>query len=368
MTPMLVRIEQDLAKCTDPHMYAELMAERGCYFARIGNFMGANEIVGWLRQGYSHGNYTRVSIWIMLLEGFISFFDEINIKARDRFRRAIAVGEAYRESDLVVLAASWLAHIEFNRSDFESMALILEKCTAAPISASSPAGIRLGLTIADAYLHSGSIELARSRYENTRRAAVSAGDGASISALIYNKAALELVQLRVRSIKSPPSPEDIRFVAMEIQSAINYQAASGHAALSQLFDVCRAGILMLEGEYSNAAEIIQPMLALSDGAFGYASSIGSLRLDFALCMLRIGSSEVAHKMFLESNLAVIEELSTDDQIVYLATYIELGKGLDDSFDLKSCERMLDDAFSLWADKSRRLRSILDKATSEISFV
>lgn len=332
MIPLLTRIDNALAQCTDPAKRAELQAEQAVYLARIGDFDRANQVLSALRQDYGNGRSARISIWIMLIEGLIAFFDDTNPAARDRILRAHMISNAAHFHDLTNLTAAWLAHIEFNRCDFESMFRFLSIChDRSPASADS-SNLRVCLLLADACMHCGQIKDARIWYERSRQQAIDLGDEASLAAAIYNKAALGLSQLRLAAVAGELDSDLIHFVSMEIASAHNFHHGAGHRSLTHLVDACRARMLLLRKNYGEALGIFQ--ILLKDGAplLGFKSDRLLLQIEYGLCLIGVGLRDDASALFATIDPECRIEMTMDDQLIFIASYIALAKALQPSAD------------------------------------
>lgn len=132
MSRLLARLDHELAGCRDPLRRAELLAERGCHLARVGDRAGAQRIAAELRQDHGDGRASRIAVRIMLLEGLMLFFDNLDPAATDRILRAHTVALAWRHDDLIRLTAAWLAHMQFVLGDYAAMARALEPCFDRP--------------------------------------------------------------------------------------------------------------------------------------------------------------------------------------------------------------------------------------------
>jgi len=328
VTPLLSRIERELAGCTNPLQEAELLAERACYFARTGNFAGANAIVASLRQVYGDGRNVRISVWIMLIEGLILYFDQTDPAAQDRLMRAHLISDAADLQDLRQLTAAWLAHIEFNRSEFDSMLKLLRRVVDSRRFLIDGAGIRFKLLVADSYMYCGHTHSAVEWYQRARQSAVSCGDQASIASLIYNKSALALSQLRIASALESADLSTLRFIALEIESAYSFHVGTAHASLVQLIESCRARALLMEGRFSEAKVLFESLLARPRLPLGLKSDRLIIELEYTQCIQNLGLAFDAHEQFLKIDAEHFEQLAIDDQLVFLLSYVSLGKVLN----------------------------------------
>lgn len=327
MIPLLTRIDNALAQCTDPAKRAELQAEQAVYLVRIGDFGSADQILSLLRQNYGNGRSVRISIWIMLIEGLVLFFDNTNPTARDRIFRAYTISEAAHLQDLIKLTAAWLAHIEFNRCDFESMIQFLQICHEPSSANSSSSKLRSHLLLADAHMHCGQIVDAKIWYERSRNQAIDLGDQASLAAMIYNKAALGLSQLRLAAIVGKMDGALVEFVSMEIASARNFHHGAGHRSLTRLVDACGARMLLLRKNYREALDIFRVLLEEGTPALGLKSDRLLLQIEYGLCLIGSGFRDEALALVLSIDAERSIDMTIDDQLIFIASYIRLSQEL-----------------------------------------
>ena len=74
MKPLLTRIEEELAVCVDPLRRAELLGEKGCYLARVGDIDMSIETVRALRSDFGTASTPASLVWAMIVEGTDSVF------------------------------------------------------------------------------------------------------------------------------------------------------------------------------------------------------------------------------------------------------------------------------------------------------
>jgi hypothetical protein len=325
MKPLLTRIDEQLSVCTDPLQRAELLAERACYLARIGRFAEANEIATSLRRTFGDGLNARVSVWVMLIEGLVLFYAHLDIKSRDRLWRAHAISVACKFGDLLLLTASWLAHIDFNRSDFTAVIGSLQKCVGRSLDLPSAWQVRVCLILADCFLYSRQFEVAKRWYEKARTSAVSLGDEATLGAIIYNRAALGLVNLRFEALVNSVSSEAIRFMSLELDSASSYQRGARHDSLTQLLAACRARILMLQKDYGAAASMLKAIIGRADLTLNLDSDRHLLLVELAECLHECGLTTEAREIFLSIRPEGFSVMTVDDQYMFLALYGKLAE-------------------------------------------
>jgi len=312
VTTLLHRIDFELSSCVDVLRRAELIAERGVYSARIGDFDDAREAVRLLRERFGSAN-VRVSIWIMLIEGLVLFFESLSTIAYDRIRRANLVGRASENHDLAALTAAWLAHLDFNASRFNDMEQWLGSCLHKFSEQRSDTRIRVYVVVASACLYAGYVPEGRRFCELARREAVAVGDEATLSAIMYNRAALTLTYLRVCAALGREDPEAAEFLEMEVASAHRFNSAVKHSALAHIVDLARARLEFFKCRYAAAAEILRTQLD-GDRPLGIKSGRALVELEYAVCMAQLGDTSAANALDTEADLE--SELATEERLIY----------------------------------------------------
>ena len=107
----------------------------------------------------------------MLLEGLMLYYKELSPKARDRIFRANVLSSTFRVHELTALTSAWLAHIDFNKCHFSTMASEVRKCKEFIAFDDGSANCRVSLVLGDAFLYSGQRHYSQIWYERARSAA-----------------------------------------------------------------------------------------------------------------------------------------------------------------------------------------------------
>jgi len=326
MSRLLARLDHELAGCRDPLRRAELAAERGCHLARVGDSAGAQQIAAELRREHGDGRASRIAVRIMLLEGLILFFDNMDPQATDRILRAHTVALAWRHDDLIRLTASWLAHMQFVLGDFAAMMNSLGACFDRPgtcLEASSRVCVVVGI----AQQFAGDSRAARPWYERARREAIVLGDDATIGALVFNRPAMALVTLRLDALRGRLDAEELRMTAIGVESAWAYCLGARQFSLMQLMQACRARVAMLSGEAAQAVALYDELLQPARTRFGFHADRAMLELERAACLAAAGRGEDARVAFDALDPAVHAQLALEDQLLFLLQHAALAHAL-----------------------------------------
>lgn len=326
MSRLLARLDHELAGCRDPLRRAELAAERACHLARVGDIAGAQNVAAQLRRDHGDGRASRIAVRIMLLEGLILFFDNMDPAAADRILRAHTVAMAWRHDDLIRLTASWLAHMHFVLGDFGAMVQALGACFDRP-GACIEASSRVCVVVGTAHQFAGDAQAARPWYERARREAITLGDDATIGALVFNRPAMSLVTLRLDALYGRLDADELRMAAIGVESAWAYCLGAHQYSLMQLMRVCRARIAMLSGEPERAVVLFDELLQPQDTRFGFHADRLVPEIERAACLAAAGRVHDARIAFEALDPSLYVQLAVEDRLLFLLQYAALSQAL-----------------------------------------
>jgi tetratricopeptide (TPR) repeat protein len=313
VSPFIERVDRELAGAVDPVKKAALLAQKGCYLARVGGFEEPQEIVSLLRKSFGDGSSARTTIWIMLLEGLLHYYQHLSQKGFDRVMRAQALSLAIRDTSLSALSSAWRAHFEFEKSDYAGMARSLKLALDNANSSDHDAHTRLSMTLADAFLTCGDRFQSQIWYQRSRNHALDSGDQATISALMYNRAAFGLAQLRAQNCISSIAVDVLRMLRLEVASATNFQEMIRLSSLHNLIGLWEARLFLLEEKFSLAITSLSRVR--NDGPFPEASfSPSYIDLEIAFCHVKLGRFDEAFALFQTIPDAGFSELDVDEQL------------------------------------------------------
>jgi hypothetical protein len=356
-SPLVQRLVAGRAATTDSESQAALTAELACYWARVGEFEEAERLRVELRKVYGDGRSARVSILIMIAEALQLYFKDLSPLARDRMVRANLLSNACQERRLVSLSSAWLAHIDFNLNDFETMTKSLDLCFAAIEEDDGMAECRASLVLGDAFLFCGEMQASRRWYERARLAANKVGDQAAIGAITYNRAALRVAAARVTSVGGQIPEESMIALRTEVNTAINYQAIARLISLDHLLKSAVVGTLMLERNFEAASAAISELLN-SESVPSDSGELALLLADHAHCLAVDGSAELScerQRQVLEMPLL---KLGGDDRALI---YASIGQACDlrgDVADASKYRLLVDESLSAHALAIGRLPVLL----------
>lgn len=324
MKPLLTRIEEELAVCTDPYRRADLMGEKGCYLARVGDFEAAHGVVGALRSTFRDREFPPTLAWAMLIEGLIYYFENLNTRAFDRVRRSYECGRALGIRMLWDVAAAWWAHLQFERSSFVESADLLRRIDLTDPDCCDAARVRYSMVLADAFLFAGERHSSKRWFARAHQFAIRIGDQAALGALMYNRAvfsiALMRAQMALRAI--PVDATQLNFAAMELSSARSFENAVHVRALEHLVDVWQVRVHVLRGEYSHAIEQIRRLLPIVE-RIEERPNKSHIVGDLMLCQLRLGNVDEARGAATRLLADWGVGLDVDDRLVLASQLVEV---------------------------------------------
>lgn len=286
MSQLLQKIDVDLRSTSEPAMRGKLLARKSSYLARIGRFDEAKALIGDLRRDFANGNSSNVTVWIMLTEGLIHYYEKLSIEAHDRIVRAQLLSTAMGDAELAAVTSAWRSHLEFERSDFKAMVRSIESTFKFASPENYAAQTRVAMVLSDCHFLCGDRLNGQRWFLRSRDTALKEGDQASIEALLYNKAAFALAWQRAQSCFGPVDPSDLSMLRLELASARNLQDMAGINALGHVVHLCEARLLLLEGKYDQGASKLQSIRgAAPNGEYNFNQSM--IDLEIAYCTHRV---------------------------------------------------------------------------------
>ncbi len=314
MNKILDQLNRDLARAQSDDERAELLAKIACALARIGNFDGAKSIIRDLRVSYGTGRNGRITVWIMLAEGLIGLYGELNPLALDRVNRAFVLSVAINYREMAAIAAAWKAHIEFETSKYDAMCQSLRSAISYADDSNDYAHVRICAVLANCFMMSGNRPQSQKCFLRGREHALRIGDQPSLEALVYNRAAFGLAWMRVESCLGRSDREDASLLQAELQSAQNLQELTGISALSNHIFLWRARFLVLQERFDEAIGALNAVrLRGPFASYNFSQSFTDLEL--AYCNMKLGNE--AEMLALSSKIdpAFSLALDLDDRLV-----------------------------------------------------
>lgn len=314
MSPLLVRIEEQLSRVREPVERAELLAKKACVLARQGQGDHSRTIVADLRKVFGDGRSGRTTVWIMLAEGLIHRYGNLSPQAMDRITRAQVLSIAMGYGEAIATISAWKALLELDFSAYDSMFASLTLSVGNAELSNHDAWTRIALNIFSASSICGESQIAQAWFKRARHHAIECGDQTSIEALQYNRVAFELGRLRALLANGQEIGEATRAVRREYMSAHTLRALTNVTALESYLYLCDARLSILEEDYALAIEKIERVHGTTPFTeHNYNIDVEGLEITY--CLAKLGRVEDAVSRFSTVNVETLVDLVIDDQLI-----------------------------------------------------
>jgi hypothetical protein len=297
-TPMLTRLELEIASIADPVVADSKKLERASYISRLGRIDEAASIINSVKKKYESRPDGRISCWVHLANGLNQYFADMNPGARESLLRSHALSAAVKLPYETSLAAAWLAHLEYARSDYISMSKYIDIAFDISFSEYDSSTTRAALVVAQAYHFLGDVDSALMWYRFVRIVATNNGDGATISAMMHNMAWLKFQVSRAQSCGLPIEGMEVgNQILMAAQSAESYDEIIGSVSLPSLLPMLTAQILLANHDFEGALKIYCVEDALCEKE-ARGNIKAELMADFGWCLFNMNKLDEAREKIL----------------------------------------------------------------------
>lgn len=253
----IVNLDALIESCRDEKIRFLLFAKKAGSLARFSCIDEARSLVSELRAANTAYD-PQLSGWIILAEGLIEHFDTLNnIKSKDKFNRALLVGQMAGDRELAGTAAAWMAHCELVSGQIEPACNNIVTAFKWSDEDGFDARGRASMVLGDALNWAGKTELARKWYRDARNYAVREGDISMQNVMLFNLATFGVANLTLQDCVEPVIPETWKRIEMEVASAANLNHALGIQSLSSLIPIMRAELFVVQREWEDAIEIFE---------------------------------------------------------------------------------------------------------------
>ena len=262
-------------------------AELAAYRARLGRFEEVRQTLIGLHQRYDPRPQVAISAWLNFVEGLAGHFGDMDPAAPDKVLRSYALSSAAGLTQMRALSAAWLAHLDYLRTNVDSMTRYLGEALSLAEDNNHSVLSRANLVLAQAYHVADNLDSALPWYHRARVHAVADGDEATVSALIHNMAWLRAHNLRQKVFLNQELDTRAAHVLLSAESTINFDNRIGATSLQSSGAVLRAQILTTLGREAEALELFAAHIgnALVEGRHRPRSD---LMADMAWCRAKVG--------------------------------------------------------------------------------
>ena len=262
------------------------------YRVRIGDVLGGRAVVNQVRDICGQRYQAQIFAHINFVEGLCEYFEGGIDAALPKLLRSKALSKGCPVSDdLPVLVGGWLAAAYRNKGQWGSMAVELIEAIRLREHFSDEALCRIGLVAADAFQEVERYGDAAYWYSYVRQRALSIGDDAVLSALLYNRAAIRVFNARIAEIRDGHVDLAGTYVELEAASAKNYTLYIRDASMDWGFDLMSGQLALLKGDYESALKLLDsPKVQGLDRQWPAVDVVR--RADVFRCRAMLGALEV----------------------------------------------------------------------------
>lgn len=324
MSQLLLRIDSALLVEADPQRKAVLLAQKACYWARVGKFNEAKELIDLVRQSFGDGRSGKVTVLVMLAEALRLHFEQLGTGARDRVVRAQFLSQAMKDAELIGLTSAWMGFLNFEASKFDAAARDLQTALDSAASTDHSTHSRCAVVLFNAFAFCGNKDAAQRWFLSGRDHALKEGDQATIDALLHSRAAFGVAWLRAQRCKTEIELESLKLARSEINSARNLQLLTQVTAHSSFIDLADARLHVLESKYVEAALKLRAIREAGPFPAGHFSK-RLVDTEIAFCLANAGQIEEAIETIGLSDSVSLDGLDVDDRLVAVWMLRELSR-------------------------------------------
>ncbi len=276
-----------------PARAAVLQAQRAILWLRHGREAEARAELDRLHARALVQPRVELAAWLHLAEGLMAYFGAFGGDARDRVRRARVMAAAAGLKPLQALADAWLAQMDFVGRDIGKLIEHAQATLTTLQPADHGAAYRVATALASAWSLAAGEAAASPWYAWARQHAIAEGDDAGLAALHYNQTLMR--GLRIRHAALAGEPGEAPAVLLGVESIGRFDDAVGGSARADLTPLLRAQLLTVQGDFADAAALLEAQLPAAT-AGGLARLGISLLADLAWCWANTGDAPRARAL------------------------------------------------------------------------
>jgi hypothetical protein len=293
------------ASAAMPARCAVLQVQRAMLWLRHGRDAEAREELNRLHARALTQPRTELAAWLHLAEGLSTYFSAFGGDARDRVRRARVIAAAAGLTPLQALADAWMAQMDFVGRDIDGVVTHARAALAALAPDDHATAYRVATALASTWSHAAGEEAASPWWGFARQHAIAEGDDAGLAALHYNQTLMRALRIRQAALLGEPGEAPAALLGIE--SVGRFDDAVGGSARGDLTPLLRAQLLTVQGDYAEAASLLEAQLPAAVAA-GLSRLNCSLLGDLAWCWANTGDSQRARAL---ADQAALEALAED---------------------------------------------------------
>lgn len=276
------------------------------YHARKGQYEVARAEIAAARKRFPAGGSAQITGFINFAEGVCDYFEKGASVALIKLRRAKALALGCSPDDeLGFLVSAWLATAYRVLGQWSNMSAELLACFPINGEVSDQVLSRAAIVLADAWQESANYSRAESWYKIAHKHALECGDDLAIGAMLYNRAAIHIFNMRLLDVNGETVDVKACQAALEAASAENYSKYIHDQSMSWVFDLLNGQLMMLKENFVESLSFFRRVTA-SDLASDWPAVDLVRRADVLRCKSALG--EVATKLEIDSFSVLLEDL------------------------------------------------------------
>jgi tetratricopeptide (TPR) repeat protein len=351
---LLQRLKRELELTKHPEERAEILARMGCIHARFGDFEEAKLLVAELRRHFGEGQSGRVTIWIMLTEGLIHWFERMSNDALDRVARAQLLSLGMKYPLGIAISSAWKAHLEFEQSNFEGSFRSMEVALRHVQAEDHDVLARLSMLLCNVCATLGDFERTKHWFHRGRHFALLDGDLAAVEALQFNRAVFTFAWARAEQCLGKLDSSLLATLRSELDSARNLQALASANAMSSQLRLSHARLLMLEGKFDESIGCL--VQSRNDFPFAdYHFSEAYVDLEIAFCHFKCQRHNDAYELSSGIGPQTFETFDADDRLFAAFARHQMAASDSRFGEVEDIERELSEASIAYTASRDRLR-------------
>jgi hypothetical protein len=266
---------------------------------------------------------------LMLAEALTMYYERLASGASDRVARALLLGQAMKDQEIISLASAWKAFLDFEDSKFESAFRSVKTSLDHAEESNHAAWTRNCIVLALGFSLCGDSPSSQYWFLKGRHHALEEGDQVSLDALLHNKAVFGVAWLRLQGCKGERVSQQIARARLELSSTRNLQVLAGVSAHGSYVDLADARLLMLEQNFLKALDALNGVAVSGPFPSGHFNN-SLLALERAFCFANLGQIDQALEAMVVYDEAEVLSLDVDDRLVSAWIRCELSN-LDSRF-------------------------------------
>ncbi|WP_284615740.1 hypothetical protein [Aquabacterium humicola] len=352
---LLTELDKRIRASADSVSWARDMCRAASHHARQGQADVALKWLDSVKQHFGKRIDPEVACWLMLAEGLVHYYQLRWVPACDLFRGAYGIAFAFNAESVRPACAAWIALIEFNESNFDSMIRFLDEALCDAAVDDHQCRARASLTLADALNFCSSLSKAQPWYKRARHHAAAEGDGATMNALMHNMAAYQAARVRIADAFGTPLLAEAKQASMQASSAFSYARAVGLSTwMLSTAPLLQAQTLAIQGQYDDALRLLSAV----DAEGLPPRDRAMLAIERAWCLAQLNCFEHVEAYAVEATRA--EEVSQDaDDLAYIYARLAAVEDRMGRKFVENCAERAADALAKHRDVQQALEAKLD---------